>query len=176
MSAHVRKKIGFPHDLAAVSASRHAAMPAAQIDYATAAPTYRLLGFAASTVEYQLTIEADQHDVMRACETVWRALAGGRPWGPRPRLLDVVVNDETSNITLLRATAGLRGALRPEAIGLLGTAALALLWLVAGLLFAKDSVHDAIVIGASPPIIAGIVTLFITLFVGRRTLSWAASR
>jgi len=175
MSARVRRRIGFAHDLGAVSASRHAAMPAQDIDYATTAPTYRLIAFAASAVEYQLTIEADQNDVIRACETVWRALAGGPPWGPRPRLLEVVINDELSQVTLLRGATGLRAALRPESIGIIGTGALASLWLGGGLLVAEDSLHDDIVVGASPPIIATVVTLLTLLFVGRRRLTWAAT-
>lgn len=175
MSARVRRRIGFAHDLSAVDASRHAAMPPDEIDYATSAPTYRLVGFAASAVEYQLTIEADQNDVIHACETVWRAIAGGPPWGARPRLLGVDVTDDRSNVTLLRATTGIRSGLRPEAIGILGTGALALMWLVGGLLIAKHSLHDDIIIGASPPIIAAIVTLLTLVLVGRRKLAWAAN-
>jgi hypothetical protein len=151
MAPRLRKRIGFAHDLGAVNASRHAAMPPDEIDYATLAPTYRLVGFAASAIEYQLTIEADQNDVIRACETVWRAIAGGPPWGPRPRLLGVAVTDDISNVTLLRATTGIRTALRPEAIGILGTGALASLWLAGGLLIAEESLRDDILVGASPP-------------------------
>jgi hypothetical protein len=175
MSARVRGRIGFAHDLGAVDASRHVEMPPDEIDYATSAPTYRLVGFAASAIEYQLTIEADQYDVVRACETVWRAVAGGSPWGARPRLLGVAISDDMSNVTVLRATTGMRAGLRPEVIGILGTGALALLWLAGGLLIADKSVHDDIVVGASPPVIAAIVTFFTLVSIGRRRLAWAAN-
>lgn len=158
MTAHVRKRIGAPHDPASLAASRLANVPAELIDYAATRTTYRMVGFAASTVEYQITVETTEHDLMLACETIWRAVASRARWGPRVRLLEVAISDEATSTTLLEGATSSRSALRPESIGLLGTGVLAAAWLVGGLVIADSTLHDDILIGASPPILAALVT------------------
>jgi hypothetical protein len=169
------KRIGLPHDLKAAEHTRLATLPPGTVDYAAERPTYRVAGFRASANQYQLTIESDEHDLVRACETVWRAISRGVAWRVRPRLIEITVNDEASKATLLRASTGVGAALRTDTIGILITGVLALIYLVVGLYVADSSVTDDVVVGAAPLLIVAGVSL-VVLFVGsRRGLIWKAN-